>query len=321
MNDFSTQGLGVAIGSQAGVAGSAGINVITINTAASIGSQHDRHLDFGGLTVAGRQRRDASEHRLHRRRRLATAGTGAAIDVNVLDNPTNAFLASSVRANVADATQISAESSLTPSHDPVPNSPSDTIIASGTLTAGQLSVAGIDGSVLGVLGGNAIHAVQRRARHRHRRPARDGDHGDPQYAVRRGSDVRIECRDSDDPVFVNPEDVLIVPKAGDTVSGPGILPGTTIVSVTTNLLATTITLSLPAIANGAAPLTASDLVLSRDATTSGPTTLTETLTPDPIDALAMAISSLPASAPPDEFRRGRRAHPAARASPARSSST
>ena len=45
VNDFSTQALGVAIGSQAGVAGSAGINVITINTQASIGagSRRRRH--------------------------------------------------------------------------------------------------------------------------------------------------------------------------------------------------------------------------------------------------------------------------------------
>ena len=37
MNDFSTQGLGVAIGTQVGVAGSVGINVITFTTTASIG--------------------------------------------------------------------------------------------------------------------------------------------------------------------------------------------------------------------------------------------------------------------------------------------
>ena len=44
VNDFSTQGLGVAIGSQVGVAGSVGINVITINTQASIGASHHRHV-------------------------------------------------------------------------------------------------------------------------------------------------------------------------------------------------------------------------------------------------------------------------------------
>ncbi len=38
VNDFSTQGLGAADGSQVGVAGSAGINVLTFNTQASIGA-------------------------------------------------------------------------------------------------------------------------------------------------------------------------------------------------------------------------------------------------------------------------------------------
>ena len=39
-------------------------------------------------------------------------GAGAAVNVNVLNNTTNAFLDSNVQANVADLTQVTAESSL-----------------------------------------------------------------------------------------------------------------------------------------------------------------------------------------------------------------
>ncbi len=46
------------------------------------------------------------------------AGVGAAVDVNVLNNTTNAFLASEVQANVADQTQVTSESSLNPFDGP-----------------------------------------------------------------------------------------------------------------------------------------------------------------------------------------------------------
>ena len=58
----------------------------------------------------------------------AVRGAGAAVDVNVLNNTTNAFLGSNVRANVADQTQITANSSLTPGTDAIPNSTADTLI-------------------------------------------------------------------------------------------------------------------------------------------------------------------------------------------------
>jgi hypothetical protein len=126
VNDFSTQGLGVAIGSQVGVAGSVGINVITINTQASIGAG-TAVKSFGGLSVQA-----ANDETLQNIAfTLAVgedAGVGAAVNVDVLNNTTLAFLDSNVQANVADLTQITAESSVKPSTDPIPNSSSDTFI-------------------------------------------------------------------------------------------------------------------------------------------------------------------------------------------------
>ena len=64
VNDFTSQGLGVANGKQVGVAGSVGINVITVNTQASIGAGT-------AAQVVRRPRRrviereHAPEHRLH----------------------------------------------------------------------------------------------------------------------------------------------------------------------------------------------------------------------------------------------------------------
>jgi hypothetical protein len=314
-NDFSTQALGAAIGIQAGVAGSAGINVITITTEASIvGSYSTLGLNggdtativnsSGGLTVQA-VNNETLQNIAFTVAVGSTAGVGAAIDVNVINNTTNAFIGANIEANASDATQVTANSSLTPSDDPVPNSPSDTIIASGTLTKGSADVASIDGSILGVLGGDAFTPFKGEPVTGTGVPVGTvitETHNTPFVGILTfGSNVVA----SDDPVFVNPSDVLIVPKKGDTVSGPGILPGTTILSVTTNALATVITLSLPVIGNGASPLIASDLVLSRDATASGPTTLVETLTSDPIADLALAVSSLPASAPhPTNFAAG-----------------
>ncbi len=126
---------------------------ITIRTQASIGDGATVK-SFGGLAVEA-----ANDETLQNIAfTLAVGqnvGAGAAVNVNVLNNPTNAFLDSNVQANVADATQITAESSLNPSQDPIPNSTSDTLIVTGTLTKGETEVSNVDGSVIGVLGGSA----------------------------------------------------------------------------------------------------------------------------------------------------------------------
>ncbi len=283
VNDFSTQGLGVAIGTQVGVAGSAGINVISITTTASIGSGSVVNSS-AGLTV------QAAEDETLQNIAFTLAvgsdvGAGAAINVNVLNNTTNAYLDSGVSANAADATQVTAESSLAPSQDPVPNSPADTIVATGTLEAGKTDVGAIDGSVLGVLGGSANTPFAGE-------PVTGA--GVPIGTVITKTDTKSFTANltfgsnvitSDDSIFL---DSLKSPKVGDTVSGPGIANGSTIQSLVTNSLGTTITLSLPVIANGSAPLGATDLVLSQAATASGPVTLVET----PVDIVSKALSSL-----------------------------
>ena len=253
VNDFSTQGLGVAIGTQVGVAGSVGINVITVTTTATIGTG-TIVTSFGGLSVQA-----ANDETLQNIAfTMATGGevgAGAAVNVNVLGNTTNAFLGSNVTANVADATQVTAESSLNPSQDPVPNSPADTITATGaSLTAKEVAgvtyydVNGINSTVIntttpppvatagtadlvsgtGIPNGTAITEV---------------DSIPFTGVLTFGSNVVA----SDDLVFV---DSLKPPTIGDTLSGPGILPDTTITGISTTGNATVLTLSLPAIANG-----------------------------------------------------------------------
>ncbi|MFI5455223.1 MAG: beta strand repeat-containing protein [Isosphaerales bacterium] len=280
VNDFSTQGLGVAIGSQVGVAGSVGINVITINTQASIGAG-TVVKSFGGLSVQA-----ANDETLQNIAfTLAVgqdAGVGAAVNVNVLNNPTNAFLDSNVQANVADVTQVTAESSLNPSMDPIPNSVADTIVATGTLTAGSDEVTGIDASIVngtmtpfvgepvtgtGIPFGTVIVK---------------NDSKPFTGILTFGSNVVT----SDDTVFLDP---LKTPKVGETVSGPGIVPGATIQKITLSMSGgTSITLSAPVFANGSAPLAAGSLQLSANATASGPVIITET----PVSIVTTALSSL-----------------------------
>jgi mucin-19 len=117
VNDFTSQGLGVAIGTQVGVAGSVGINVITVNTQASIGA--GTHVkSFGALAVE-----TSSDETLQNIAfTLAVgedAGVGAAVAVNVVNDTTLSFLDSTARADVADGTQVTAESSFNPSADSI----------------------------------------------------------------------------------------------------------------------------------------------------------------------------------------------------------
>jgi hypothetical protein len=122
VNDFSAVGLGVAVGAQNGIAGSVGINVITVNTQASVGTGSSV-TSFGGLTVGA-----ANDETLQNIALTAASGgnvgAGAAVAVNVVNNSTLAYLDSSVAANVAGSTSVTAESSFNPSADDIPMQPS-----------------------------------------------------------------------------------------------------------------------------------------------------------------------------------------------------
>ena len=120
VDDFTSDGLGVAIGTQVGVAGSVGINVITTHTTADVGASA-QIKSYGGLAVETSN--DVMLQNIAFS--LATgedAGVGAAVSVNVVNDTTKSYLDSSVEANVADGTQITAESSFNPSTDSISSS-------------------------------------------------------------------------------------------------------------------------------------------------------------------------------------------------------
>ncbi len=120
VNDFTSQGLGVANGKQVGVAGSVGINAIIVNTQASIGAG-TKVESFGALAVQSSS--DSTLQNIAFTLAVgADTGAGAAVAANVVTDTTLAFLDSGVQANVADGTQITAESSFTPSADSIPSS-------------------------------------------------------------------------------------------------------------------------------------------------------------------------------------------------------
>ncbi len=290
VNDFSTQGLGIAVGSQIGVAGSVGINVITITTTASIGA--GTIVDsYGGLNVQAANDETFQNIAFTAALSSGDAGAGAAVTVNVLNNATNAFLDSNVQANVAGMTNVAADSTLKPSQDPIPNSSADTIIATGNLTEGSDEVSNINASVLGVLGqstntpfvGEPVTATG------------EGSIPFGTLILKTGSKTftstlkfgSTEITTTDD-MFTDP--LKKPPKVGDTVSGPGIVPGATIEDISTNYLSgkTTITLSEPVYANGSASLDATSLRLTSDATAGGAVVFT--LTPE--DEVLKALSSL-----------------------------
>ena len=180
----------------------------------------------------------------------------------------------------------------------MPNSPSDGTIASGTLTKGSRVVSGIDGSVLGVLGGSANTPTA-------------GATPVLGTGIPTGTVIVQAKNTSFNGVLTFGSNVvatntLIGLALGDTVTGPGILPGATITNLSYSVATgNTVTLSLPVIGNGVAPLVDSDLVLSLPATLSGTTTLAYAPINDPIAALALALTSLPAKAPhPTNFAAG-----------------
>ncbi len=291
VNDFSTQGLGVAVGSQTGIAGTAGINVVTITTTASIGAATTVNgagttvKSFGGLNVQAAND-ETFQNIVFTVAVAGDTGAGAAVNVNVLTNPTYAFLDSNVQANVADATRITAESSLTPSQDPIPNNPSDTLIATGTLTAGSPDVSNVDAAVISVLGGSANTPFDGEPISGTGIPSGTFilDTGTINFTgiMTFGSDEIL----SDDLVFLNP-DPLKRPQVGETVSGPGIIPGATIVKIEHTLdEGTKITISEPVFASGANPLGATKLELTADATASGPVILNATPVADAVAELS-----------------------------------
>jgi hypothetical protein len=290
VNDFSTQGVGVAIGSQAGIAGSAGINVIAINTQASIGAGA-RATSSGGLTV------QAANDETFQDIAFTVAsgknvGAGASINVNVLNNSTNAFIDTGAQANAAGMTQVTSASSVNPSQDPFPNSPAESIIATGNLEEGNNEVTSLDGTIDNILGrtGNT---------------PKDGEFvtgdgiplgafitktesGSFEGELTFGSDEII----SNDPQF-NPLSLLFdfrhPLKVGETISGPGIPGGATIVSASWNVATgETIKISAPVYATGSATLGRSSLKLSSNATTSGPVVIVATVE----DAVDKAISTV-----------------------------
>ena len=100
VNDFTSQGLGVANGKQVGVAGSVGHQRHHREHA---GLDRRRHSlkSFGGLAVESRAT-TRSRTSLSRWRVGASTGAGAAVAVNVVNDTTLSFLDANVQANVAD---------------------------------------------------------------------------------------------------------------------------------------------------------------------------------------------------------------------------
>ncbi len=120
VNDFTSQGLGEGNGKQVGVAGSVGINVITVNTQASIGAG-TYVKSFGPLAVESSSA-NTLQNIAFTLAVGANTGAGAAVAVNVVNDTTVSFIDANVQANVADGTQITATSSFNPSADSIPSS-------------------------------------------------------------------------------------------------------------------------------------------------------------------------------------------------------
>src|SRR5208337_2502779 len=179
-----------------------------------------------------------------------------------LNNTTNAFLDSNVQANVAGLTQITAESSLNPGTDPIPNSTADQIIPNnpatitGTLTQGSDSVTDPSSSAPLFVGeplqGTGI-------------PTRT-------VVLATVNTPFTASPDGTNSVITNTIQGLL---PGESVTGTGIQPGTTIQSISYTTQGTVLTLSAPETLTGSESLTASLLLLSAPATSSGPTTLTQ----------------------------------------------
>ncbi len=120
VNDFTSQGLGEGNGKQVGVAGSVGINVITVNTQASIGAG-TQLKSFGGLAVESSSV-NTLQNIAFTLAMGGSTGAGAAVAVNVVNDTTLSFIDANVEANVADLTQVTAQSSFSPSADSIPSS-------------------------------------------------------------------------------------------------------------------------------------------------------------------------------------------------------
>ncbi len=298
VNDFSTQGIGVAIGAQAGVAGSVGINVITVNTQASIGAG-TVVTSTGGLTVLANND-ETLQNIAFTQATGDDLGAGGAVNVNVLNNPTNAFLDTNARVNVAGLTQIHATSSLNPSQDPVPNTPAEAIIATGNLEAGSNEVSGINGSINNVLGRGTNAPKENEF------VSGDGiptgtfilkyEEADFEGVLTFGSDeIELDLQTALDLDLDRPDlgDLDPFPpklRVGDTIGGPGIAGGAIITNIKFDPLhGAKITISAPVAVNGSASLSALVMKLSLDATTTGPVDIialdTESVATDALTSL------------------------------------
>ncbi len=211
---------------------------------------------FGGLTVHAENDQTLQNIAVTLAVGMNT-GAGAAVNVNVLNNTTSAFLASGVQANVADLTQVTSESSLNPGTDVVPSSTADQIIPNnpttitGTLTLNSPVVTGFSSSAplfageplqgTGIVTGTVVLAT-----------------GSIPF--------------TGTPSATNPNQVTTNTVKGlaptETVSGTGILPGTTIESIAYTLAGTVLTLSAPFTATTPQPLTAGYLILAAPAISS-----------------------------------------------------
>jgi hypothetical protein len=314
-NDVSTQAIGVAVGMQAGVAGSAGINVINLTTEASIGAGCVV-TSSGGLTVQSAND-ETLQNIAYTGAEGGEAGVGAAISVNVLTNSTTAFLDTNVQANVGGQTQVTAESSLTPSTDLVPNSPADAVVATGSAVTAKTipgvsvyELNNINASVIGIataplptglmitpvplLPGPGIPAGTAIV---------ENDSKTGTVLLVLGSSVVT----SDALALLDPLDP---PEIGDTVTGPGIAPGTTLKGFKLTLAGGMMfTLSLPVIASGSASITLSHLAISdladpaRDLTSTTPLSLIAAPT-SPDDIVEAGIFAAIAKLAPTSFASG-----------------
>ncbi len=144
-NDYIVWGLAAAGGKDdVGVAGSIGINVLTLSSTASVGSGAAL-TSSGGITV------DAANtlglQNLAVSGGLGTkVGVGASVVVNVISNTTHAFIDSSASADAADAISVDANSTFAPLVVNIPfinyNPQITSVSIAGAVSSGNAAIGG-----------------------------------------------------------------------------------------------------------------------------------------------------------------------------------
>ncbi|MGA2499913.1 MAG: hypothetical protein ABSH20_19420, partial [Tepidisphaeraceae bacterium] len=149
-NDFIVWGIAAAGGasSDAGVAGSVGVEILTFNTQASVGQNAVLISNGGGISVnsgnsIGLQNLAVSGG-------FGTkVGLGASVVVNVINTTTDAFIDQNASADASDAISVTANDSITPMTVNIPminDGPTVTSVAvAGGVSSGN---AGIGGSAI-----------------------------------------------------------------------------------------------------------------------------------------------------------------------------